>query len=128
MVAEVPAMAPAELLADEATESSAVVRARVAAARERARRRGHGTNARLTGRALREQQHPGVRRLLEDAALKLNLSARALDRVTRVARTIADLTGDAVVAPQAVAEALRYRHIPQGHEEPSPAAMVTPPG
>ena len=48
----------------------------------------------------------------EEAALeRLSLSARAHDRVLRVARTISDLKGDEEIGPEAVAEAIQYRQL-----------------
>jgi magnesium chelatase family protein len=54
---------------------------------------------------------PDARHLLVRAAERLTLSARAYHRVLRVARTIADLDGEATVAAGHVAEALRYRPV-----------------
>jgi magnesium chelatase family protein len=51
------------------------------------------------------------RNLLEGAIRKLGLSARASDRILKVARTIADLAGDDTLKPQYVAEAIQYRTI-----------------
>jgi len=100
----------------EPRESSAVVRARVAAARERQRRRYARidptlSNGRTPGRVL--ESHGGIERqareLLAAASERLRLSARSYHRVLRVARTIADLEGAERVTPAAVAEAIRYR-------------------
>jgi magnesium chelatase family protein len=97
-------------------ETSAVIRVRVDAARQRQTERfaalpGVRTNAEAPGRWL--QQHGGLsaeaRRLLADAAERLRLSARAFHRGLRVARTIADLDGESQVGPSAIAEALLFR-------------------
>jgi magnesium chelatase family protein len=96
-------------------EASAAVRARVIRAREvqaeRAGRRGPRCNARLRGAALRRFCAPDDegRRLLVAASERLGLSARAHDRILRVARTIADLEGVAAVRAAHVAEAIQYR-------------------
>jgi magnesium chelatase family protein len=100
----------------ETREGSAVVRARVAAARERQWRR-YGridptlSNGRVPGRML--ESHGGIERqareLLAAASERLELSARSYHRVLRVARTIADLEGAERVTAAAVAEAIRYR-------------------
>lgn len=111
MHVEVPALSYKELALTGPGESSAAVRERVEAARERQRARGPRSNARLTARelgplaALDADGH----RLLERAVERLALSARAIDRVRRLARTIADLDGSADVRQPHVAEALQYR-------------------
>ena len=78
-------------------EPSAVVAARVAAAR---RRRDHDSQLAIAASA---------RQILHDAIRLLSLSARAHDAILRVARTIADLAGAAAIEPQHVAEAVQYR-------------------
>ncbi len=92
-------------------ESSAVVRDRVQRSWALQLRRSGINNARLSGKqvdcvcaATRECWH-----LLEIAAKRFNLSARAHQRVLRVARTIADLAGDEKISPPHVAEALSLR-------------------
>ena len=93
-------------------ESSAAVRARVQAARERqgARCASRGRmNGRVPGRTLLAHMEADARRQLESAAETLALSARAYHRVARVARTIADLDGAGPIGTAHVAEALRYR-------------------
>ena len=97
-------------------EATASVRSRVTAARERqARRAGRpGTpamNASLAEGTLRRAVRPTAEglRLLRHAVDRLGLSARGLERVLRVARTIADLIDSEEVRPSDVAEALNYR-------------------
>jgi magnesium chelatase family protein len=85
-----------QLLGGAAGEATSVVAERVAAARERARSRGVEANAELTAAAL-EAAAPMVdaATLLVEQALRAGrLTARGLQRVRRVARTIADLRGD----------------------------------
>jgi magnesium chelatase family protein len=82
-----------------------------ARARQRAEARAGMANAHLRGTTMRRsaQTTAEAKSLLESAAQKLRLSARAVDRVTRVARTIADLAGDETLGCQALGEALQYR-------------------
>jgi magnesium chelatase family protein len=97
-------------LAGPRGEGSAVVRARVEAARARQAPRG-GANAHLKGEPLRENAAlDGEGQALLAAAMNaMNLSARSHDRTLRIARTIADLAGEARVRGPHVAEALQFR-------------------
>lgn len=69
------------------------------------------TNARLSVRALREVVEPDAagQRLLTSAAERLGLSARAVHRVLKVARSVADLEGSVRVGAHHIAEAVAYR-------------------
>jgi magnesium chelatase family protein len=113
MHVEVPAVPYRDLALGGPGESSAVVRERVETARERQRRRGPRPNARLTGAELAGAVtlDPDGHRLLERAVERLALSARAIDRVRRLARTIADLDASEAVRAPHVAEALQYRFL-----------------
>ncbi len=108
---EVPALPPDELMHAAPGESSATVRARVQAARARAMQRQQCPNAALHGQALDDALHlqDDAARFLQAAALKLGWSARAMHRILRVARTIADLASSARVETAHVAEAIQMR-------------------
>ncbi len=104
-----------EMMARAPAEPSAAIRARVEAARMLQRRRFNGTaiasNAAVAGAGVRHYcalDEAGTA-LLRVAATRGNLSARALDRIARVARTIADLEGAAAITAPHVAEAIGYR-------------------
>jgi magnesium chelatase family protein len=107
----VAALTAQELQADASGEASAAIRMRVIAARERQLEREGMLNSRLQGRALhaRIRLAANARPLLARAATKLALSARAYDRVLRVARTIADLEGSDSVEAFHIAESLQFR-------------------
>ncbi|MFZ5724404.1 MAG: YifB family Mg chelatase-like AAA ATPase [Pseudomonadota bacterium] len=108
---EVAALPPSTLTAAGSGEPSAAVRERVVAARGRQLARQGCTNAALDGRTLLEAtalQEPD-REFLVAALEKMRLSARATDRILRVARTIADLAGEPRVARTALLEALGLR-------------------
>ncbi len=108
---EVPAIEEKELLSGAAGECSATIRERVIAARRAQLRRQGTPNARLHGR---QAERPLAidregRRIVAQAAAKMQLSARAHHRVLKVARTIADLAGRDLIASTDLYEALSYR-------------------
>lgn len=95
-------------------ESSTTIRERVEGARERQRLRYASqsritNNAQMNGRSLLLALSSEARVLLDSAAESLSLSARAYNRVVKVARTLADLGHEDVIGAPHVAEALRYR-------------------
>jgi magnesium chelatase family protein len=102
---------PAQDLDGPPGESSAAIRARVVAARERQAGRDGMLNARLTGKTLRARTRldPASRCLLASAMTRLSLTARAHDRLLRTARTIADLASSDQIAGEHLAEALQFR-------------------
>jgi magnesium chelatase family protein len=109
---EVPRLPQNELLApDGGGENSAAVRSRVVAARERQQQRAGVRNASLAVARLKQVAalDTAQRQLLERAAERLDLSARACHRVLRVARTIADLEGAQAIGNAHLAEAISYR-------------------
>jgi magnesium chelatase family protein len=107
----VAALPARELTGSDGGETSAQVRERVVAARERQFARDATLNARLQGRALRArtQLDADARRMFDLALTRLSLTARGHDRVLRVARTIADLDGCDAVSSDHLGEALQFR-------------------
>jgi len=115
---EVTPVPPSELADAAPGEPSAVVRERVCRAREVQRRRFEGcagvhTNAMMNAAMLREYCRLDAESagLLERAMQRLSLSARAYDRILKVARTIADLAGREKMEASDVAEAINYRSL-----------------
>src|SRR5262245_28281834 len=110
---EVPAPRQGELLAPAEGETSAGIRARVEKARELQLARQGKPNALLGTREI--DRHCGTDRdgdqLLRHALARLLLSARAYQRVLRVARTIADLAGASTIGAEHIAEAIQYRRL-----------------
>ncbi len=109
---------PEEMTQTQSGEPSEQVRQRVDEARERARQRFHSDpelqcNADMQSRHLSQwcPLNDTTRALMEAAVGKLGLSARATDRILKVARTIADLDGAEHLEAQHVAEAIQYRTI-----------------
>ncbi|HEX9889217.1 MAG TPA: hypothetical protein VGA69_07040, partial [Nitriliruptorales bacterium] len=92
-----------------ATVADRVARARLVAADRWGRRR---TNAGASSERVRDTACPSAMRELATAVDSLGLSARGFDRVLRVSRTIADLAGHDLVAPDDVAEAVAYQLAP----------------
>lgn len=112
---EVPAVRFRELSADSGGETSRDIKERVDGARQIQARRFAGTgiysNSRLTSRLVKKYctistQSKG---LFESAVSRLGLSARAYDRVLKVARTIADLDGEERIGTGHLSEAIQYR-------------------
>ena len=116
---EVTPLVSEELLAHAPGEPSAVVRDRVLAARERQRARGW-LNAQLPAPLLREHAEldPEGRALVADAVDRGGMSARAVHRALRVARTLADLLDESRIGALRLAEALQYRAYEARHRDP----------
>lgn len=106
-----------EMSSQGSSETSEMMRLKVMRAVERQRARlpenGFIFNSQLGQMDLRRycKLSPAVRDLLARVVSQLGLSARAYDRVQRIARTIADLNDSDEIGPEHVAEAVRYRHL-----------------
>jgi len=115
---EVTPVAFSELSSQKKGEDSTTIRERVIKAREIQAERykdhpGIYCNAQMSSRLLKEicQINPAGQNLLKAAMNKLNLSARAYDRILKVSRTIADLDQQPDILPQHLAEAIQYRSL-----------------
>ena len=117
MQLEVSAVPVKEITTSAPEEPSAAIRARVQAARERQQARYQGTgvacNAELSARQVAEvcEMDEACRQLIERACEKYSLSMRAVSRIQKVARTIADLAGEERVGRAHLLEALAYRNL-----------------
>jgi magnesium chelatase family protein len=119
---EVPRLPPAELRLSSSSESSATVRSRVIEARAHQHARAGKPNA-LLGQSemtstcrLRDSDQT----LLERAIDTLQLSARSMHRILRVARTIADLADSPDIQTMHLTEAIGYRRMEGGLEPSTP--------
>ena len=113
---EVPAVAYKELRGRGDGVTSDQMRARVEAAREIQRQRGF-YNAHIPHNQLRRLSalDSAGERTLEMAVRRIGLSARAHDRILKVARTIADIGGSEAVSAKHVAEAVQYRSLDRSY-------------
>lgn len=115
MHVEVPPLSKEELVDRPRGEPSGAIRLRVQMARERQLARFTGTrmriNAEMSPRQIRKYCALGAdaQHLLQSAIDQLGLSARAYDRIHKLARTIADLDGQEAIQVPHVAEAIQYR-------------------
>ena len=114
---EVPAVKYRDLASDFAGEPSAIIRERVQRARhiqqERFTQAQIYCNANMESRHLREfcKVDDAAQELLRVAITQLGLSARAYDRILKVARTIADLAASPTIEAEHVSEAIQYRSL-----------------
>jgi magnesium chelatase family protein len=113
---EVPAVPFRELRGDAVVTSSAEIRARVERARGVQQARGH-YNAHMPARLVRKlcALDDAGERTLEMAVRRMGFSARAHDRILKVARTIADLDESAAVSSKHLAEAVQYRSLDRNY-------------
>lgn len=115
LTVSVPRVSFADLAARRPAESSASIRPRILAAREKQRNRyqalGLETNAELSVRQLGQhcQLNERSQQLLKTAAATHYLSARSIHRLLKVSRTIADLAGSDAITTEHMAEAIQYR-------------------
>ncbi len=120
---EMPEVGFLELSEKSAGEPSAVIRARVEAAREAQRKRfaedGILLNAQMSSKLIKRycSPDPASEQLLARAYAELKLSARAYQRILKVARTIADVEGAEQIALAHYAEAIQYRSLDQSGRE-----------
>jgi magnesium chelatase family protein len=114
---DVPAVNYKEMRSNSVPEESAKIRERVIRSRDVQLRRFSGSqqklycNAQMSSSQVRAfcELSPDCERLLERAMTQQGLSARAHDRILKVARTIADLEGLPAIQPKHIAEAIQYR-------------------
>src|SRR5262249_42406098 len=120
---DVPAVNYKELRGGSAPEGSAQIRDRVLRAREVQLNRFAAAgekifcNAQMSTRQIRSycELSTDCERLLERAMLQQGLSARAHDRILKVARTVADLDGSALIEAKHIVEAIQYRTLDRAY-------------
>jgi magnesium chelatase family protein len=118
---DMPAVKYRELRDDAGGDTSTAIRARVVAARRRQLERYQGEkiycNAQMSSRQIARHCSisPDCERLLEIAMTRLGLSARAHDRILKVARTIADLEAAESISTTHISEAIQYRSLDRSY-------------
>lgn len=114
---EVPAVKYKDLASKQGDEPSLTIRDRVVNAREIQRKRFSGrglfSNSDMQSKDIKEfcRIDSAGEELLKMAITKLGLSARAYDRILKVARTIADLSASNEIQPEHISEAIQYRSL-----------------
>ena len=116
---EVPSIQYQELASKKPGKASAPIRQRIEAARARQRERFTSTRARITCNARMSPKLLKAHCVLDEASegllrlamTELNLSARAYDRILKVARTIADLDQSENIGAEHLSEAIQYRSL-----------------
>jgi magnesium chelatase family protein len=117
---EVPAVAHRDLMQKQCAEPSSTIRQRVTAARgiqaKRFAKSAIYCNAQMSSRQIRKHCaiDPASTLILEAAIDKLGLSARAFNRILKIARTIADLAGQPAIREHHITEAIQYRSLDRG--------------
>jgi len=119
---EVPGVNYRDLIAPAGGETSADIRKRVKAARERQLERFKNrkkifTNAAMSSKDIKKHctiDYHG-QELLKTAITRLGLSARAYDRILKVSRTIADIEGSEKILPEFISEAIQYRSLDRNY-------------
>ena len=114
---EVPRLSHDDLLRTQLGEPSSAIRERVVRARQTQQQRFAGTgarcNAQMTTRLLRQfcPLSEDVKAMLKQVSQQMGISARAFDRIVKLARTIGDLAGEEQIGLAHVAEAIQYRSL-----------------
>ncbi|MCK5082079.1 MAG: magnesium chelatase, partial [Candidatus Omnitrophica bacterium] len=112
---EVPALSSTELLSNTQSENSQIIKTRILEARGRQQKRfadaGITANSHMNHRQIKKSCTLDTegKKLLKAAIDELGLSARAYDKILKVARTIADLANEENILPEHIAEAIQYR-------------------
>lgn len=112
---ELPSVQYQELTDNRESESSSTIKARVETLRtlqrERFQNDGIASNAHMTSRHIKKfcLLEKSAQELLKKAMTELGFSARAYDKILKVARTIADMAGQVCIAEEHLAEAIQYR-------------------
>ena len=119
---EVPSIEYRDMASERSEEASSAIRERVSAARKRQQARFANDsktkcNARMGTRPLKQwcKLDPDSQELIRLAMTELGLSARAYDRILKVARTIADLAAEPNISVQHIAEAIQYRTLDRSY-------------
>jgi magnesium chelatase family protein len=118
---DMPAVRYQELRQDSGGESSDLIRERVIKARQRQLRRFAGekiySNAQMSSRQIRKYCNISAdcERLLESAMTRLGLSARAHDRILKVALTVSDLAAADAISTDHISEAIQYRSLDRNY-------------
>ena len=119
---DVPAVPYKDLMRESNAESSKEIRKRVAASRaiqsDRFARTKIFCNAQMSSRHIKKhcQINEASRNLLESAIDKLGLSARAFNRILKIARTIADLQSEKNLQVDHISEAIQYRNLDRNNQ------------